>query len=996
MSRKTRKLIWSVPLVATLAIVGALAIFAALAPNGVSAHDPELPGSVTGLAATAETETSIRLNWTAPPIGGAAMGYRIDYADDDNRVWKFLAEVSLGDVTSYTDNEDVNHNTRRWYRVFAMNSVGIGPVSNNPVTAYVRVADDFPPQAPDPNGFILSVSADGTNALKLNWNKPIERGSRITGYRVVELTLTGTTRTECLSDPCHLNSSLGASATMDEDDGLNPGEQHFYRVYAVSTEGETPSNIAGGVTVSATHPDRPGSPIAVPLDGGTVELYWLVPGRNGGYPLNTNYEIQSRTRERERTGATAPWSTWPDWPTTWGDETEGDGNVASGSNAVLINAAAGLDANTQRQVKYQIRSLQDIGGDNRAPTPLMSGWEPFNNERAVMFPVVGPGADAVVPLMPTLMAEVPSPAARAEEKIILTWTDAAGSDNMVGTDDDKPSPTDYRIDVSDDGMNWKLGQRDMSNLVDWEDYEVRTTAGAIKPDRHYRIFPIAGSTYGQSDYHMATPEAAPQTTSASVLNLKADGISTTEIKLTWNSVPGATSYSLDVAMVGNDGKAVTGGTGAWAALTGATMLSASTTTHVHSGLSPGDSRWYRVTAAGVATGVSGSEALGMTKDTGTPGAPVGLVAEEAKDSSFFSIASRSPSRVGVLLLWDEPEEDDAFDPHTGYMVERSVNGGSWQQLDRSRTDLATHHHDQSNPQTDERRVYRVAALTGEGMGAWSNMAHAGHMDPATPADLAAMAASETQINLSWTAPNQGSGRVAYYQLERAYGDVMFLDAERTDNGAFMDAESWWDDLDCEGMVEAVMDDRAANMSNPFCKMYDNLADADETMVDEYFAKRYAIIEAPATAYMDAGLMTGTEYSYRLRSVHEVDGNDPDMHESLSDWSMTVMATPAAVSTARPAVGDASRLTGVGADSSTIELTWTAGDNADVHFVFGIQTPSYDFASLVWEAAAASDSHTVDMTGKPSGSYMFFVIAGQTDDAGDTTWSAWTRGTVEYP
>ena len=312
MSRKTRKLIWSVPLVAVLAIAGALALFMTLAPNGVSAHDPELPGSVTGLAAAAESATSIRLNWTAPTTGGAATGYRIDYADD-NRVWKFLDEVSGGDVTSYTDDEDVNHNTRRWYRVFAMNSVGTGPVSNDPVTAYVRVADDFAPEAPDPNGFILSVSADGTNALKLTWNKPIERGSKITGYRVVELTGTGQSRVECTGGTCHFDDTLGASVTMDEDDGLNPGEQHFYRVYAKSAEGMTPSNIAGGVTVSATHPDRPGSPIAVPLDNMVnVELYWLEPGRNGGYPLadDDGYDIQSRMRERTRTNDTDPWGAW--------------------------------------------------------------------------------------------------------------------------------------------------------------------------------------------------------------------------------------------------------------------------------------------------------------------------------------------------------------------------------------------------------------------------------------------------------------------------------------------------------------------------------------------------------------------------------------------------------------------------------------------------------------------------------------------------------------
>ena len=927
MSRKTRKLIWSVPLVAALAVAGALAIFAAMAPNGVSAHDPELPGSVTGLAATAESATSIKINWTAPTAGGAATGYRIDYADN-NRVWKFLDVVSGGDVTGYTDDEDVNHNTKRWYRVFAMNSVGIGPVSNDPVTIYVRVADDFPPQAPDPNGFILTVSADGTNALKLSWNKPTERGSTITGYRVVELTGSGVLRTECLRAPCHYDDTLGASVTMDTNDGLNPGEQHFYRVYAKSAEGMTPSNIAGGVTVSATHPDRPVSPIVVPLADDGVELYWLEPGRTGGYPLAIDYEIQSRMRERIRSADTDPWDAWGQW-TIWTNEMETDGGVTAAFNASLTGEGSGTSATTERQFVYQIRSVQNVLGDTRSGiTALMSGWEPFNNGRAVMFPVVGPGANAIVPLMPTLMSEVPSPATRAEERVILTWIDAAGGDTIVGTEDDKPSPTDYRIDVSDDGTKWKLGQQYMSTLDDWEDYAVRTAAGTIKATRHYRILPIAGSTYGQADYHTDTPEAAPETTAASVLNLKAEGISTTEIKLMWNAVPGATSYGLEVAMVGNDGKAIPTGPGTWAPLMGATTLSASITTYVHSGLSPGNSRWYRVTATGAEDEVGGSEALGMTKETGTPGAPVGLVAEEAKDSTFFSIVSRSPSRVGVLLLWDEPKEDDAFDPQTGYVVERSVDSGSWQRLNRSRTDLNTHYHDQSNPQPNERRAYRVAALTGEGMGAWSNTAYAGHMDPAAPADLAAAAGGETQINLSWTAPNHSSGRVVYYQLERAYGDVMFLDAKRTDNGAFMDAESWWDGLDCEGMVEAVMDDRAANMSNPFCKMYDNLADADETMVDEYFAKRYAIIEAPATTYMDTVLMTGTEYSYRLRSVHEVDGADPDMHESVSAWSMTAMATAVQVppSTALTAPSDVSATFAV-TDPGDITVTWTPGENA---------------------------------------------------------------------
>ena len=83
----------------------------------------------------------------------------------------------------------MDHNTRRWYRIFAINSVGTGPVSNEPVTADVVVADDFPPQRPSSDGFVLSVSAAGTNALVLTWTKPQERGSKVTEYRVVEVTI---------------------------------------------------------------------------------------------------------------------------------------------------------------------------------------------------------------------------------------------------------------------------------------------------------------------------------------------------------------------------------------------------------------------------------------------------------------------------------------------------------------------------------------------------------------------------------------------------------------------------------------------------------------------------------------------------------------------------------------------------------------------------------------------------------------------------------------
>ena len=53
MSRKTRKLIWSAPLVAVLAVAGALVMFAAQGPGSVFANPlPDAPSNLEVTAAT--------------------------------------------------------------------------------------------------------------------------------------------------------------------------------------------------------------------------------------------------------------------------------------------------------------------------------------------------------------------------------------------------------------------------------------------------------------------------------------------------------------------------------------------------------------------------------------------------------------------------------------------------------------------------------------------------------------------------------------------------------------------------------------------------------------------------------------------------------------------------------------------------------------------------------------------------------------------------------
>ena len=125
MSRKTRKLMWSVPLIAAVAVIGALAAFMTLTPNGALAQAEEPPGAPMNLMLKALSPTSIELKWDPPTDGGSPDGYRIDYSVD-GIVWEPLEATYDSEV--YTDDDGLMAKQTRHYRVFAYNSAGHGPV----------------------------------------------------------------------------------------------------------------------------------------------------------------------------------------------------------------------------------------------------------------------------------------------------------------------------------------------------------------------------------------------------------------------------------------------------------------------------------------------------------------------------------------------------------------------------------------------------------------------------------------------------------------------------------------------------------------------------------------------------------------------------------------------------------------------------------------------------------------------------------------------------
>ena len=710
MSRKTRKLIWSAPLLAVLAVAVALAIFAVQAPPGAQAQTVEVPGPVEGLKATAKSRNSIELTWGLPKSDGTPTSYRIDHSED-NLVWeRFVENTDSGGTAnrSYLVTDDVDTDTRRHYRVFAINEAGTGPVSNNPVTAFVAVADDFPPTAPVASSLVLTLSIDPTdsNTVVLNWTKPTTQGSPVTGYTAVEMVDEdapdlSTPRTACINaSACLLADITDVDTITVKDPALITGSTHYYRVTANSAEGNVHSSVKGITLGTVVNPSAPTGLVAVPLANDEVELYWVGPASNGGHTLDGTPMVQGRTKAT----SSAAWGGWN--PITGGTP----GVAAEAFNLMLASANVGY---WQYQVRVQQDNLPLGSGLNK-----MSSWSSSSN--TIKLPLDDADTNRV-PLAPTLTTGELVVETRREQGIKLTWV----FDATAGTTD-LNRPSNYRIDRSKDGLTWSVAQRDTVTLAQWVDKGLDADADNTDPDWYYRLFPINGSTYGKAASNNADVRAADIPASSLVFSLTATGISTTEIRLNWTR-PAAQHDGFDLYMAmpdDNGGLPTTDDGGDYAS--NQLTIPSNVTTYTHNkGLGPEEKRWYRVVATYKGKAIAdGPEAPGTTLPAGNPdtgdgatGTPVDLTAEEAKDSSFTLASDR-----GALLLWNAPVEAGKFD-HTGFMVQRKVDDGDWETIAEDTGSKATHYTDEEEPADDEQRAYRVRSRSVKGQSAWSNVAY---------------------------------------------------------------------------------------------------------------------------------------------------------------------------------------------------------------------------------------------------------------------------------
>ena len=408
--------------------------------------------------------------------------------------------------------------------------------------------------------------------------------------------------------------------------------------------------------------------------------------------------------------------------------------------------------------------------------------------------------------------------------LILTWNKAT---TVKGSNVNPTNAVAYRIEYSntgprDEGYDWKVLQDSYrpdyndspdNDLVDaalsrqtFTDDDMVLDPGseedlAAGQTRHYRVFALTATLPANQGEDVVISWPSPQNLGHTADPLKPEPPQDltafpgghTSIELEWVA-PDATNDDHDGSEEGpsvithyviessdDEGKT-------WQELDD----NVKGTAYEDMDLAPGQTRDYRVAAVNSSRG--GQSVWSNTADETTipavlPNEPGGLVAEAYGQNA-------------IKLCWNTQAEQPEDAPVTAYLIEYSADGeAGWVELAMvtgiTDDDVHTIYTDEHALNGGDTRYYRVFSINLRGQSDQSDVANATTGAATVPdAPVAtATADSDTEITVTWTAPADGGSDITGWIVEKAYGGS-FLDAERTNDDAFTDAQTWWDGLDC--------------------------------------------------------------------------------------------------------------------------------------------------------------------------------------------------------
>ena len=543
------------------------------------------------------------------------------------------------------------------YRVSAINSEGPGEPSN----VASATTDIGPPRAPTS----LSAVASGESQIRLSWAPPSDDGgARIVGYRIDVSTTAWNAWTV-------LNGNTGSITTAYTHSNLPPGSRRSYRVAAINSQGRGAYSNTASATTRAAVPDAPTNLTATASGRTQVNLRWRAPLVDGGARI-TGYRV-----EVSLTGG-SPWTVLASRATSTtythrglspastryyrvsATNSVGTGdpsNVATATTDATVPSAPvrlSARANGQNQIDLTWTAPTSDGG---APitgyriesSPNGASWTPLRSNtgsnatsfshtglapatkryyrvyainiagRSPASNVANATTDATVPAAPTNL----SANASGTSQIDLSWRAPSfdGGSRITG----------YRIEFAESGNGpWlALVANTLSGSTSHSD-----TGLAPATTRYYRVFAINAVGSGtESGVANATTDA---TVPDAPTNLIATATEPTRIDLVWTAPAydggsPITGYRIEVSE----------NTATWTDLVRSTAVT--TTAYGHTGLMPGSTRHYRVSAINFAgTGVPSNIASASTDD---PRDRAGRVNAEVLSHAAAAMTSSTVSAI---------------------------------------------------------------------------------------------------------------------------------------------------------------------------------------------------------------------------------------------------------------------------------------------------------------------------------------------------------------
>jgi len=713
----------------------------------------------TALSAT-PSSTQVVLSWTAPAAtgGSAIVGYRVETSTNGGTTWSTLVADTSSTSTTYSAT-GLTNGQQYGFRVSAINGAGVGVAS--------AIATSTPFTTASSPASITAIPAD-TQVL-LTWVAGASNGASITGYVIERSDDAGSTWST-------VSANTNSGLTRYIVTGLTNGVSYTFRIAALNQAG-----TGGATTSTATVPaGAPSAPTALVVSPGntTATLSWTAPSTDGGSAV-TGYRIERSVN------AGSTWtvivSDTASTSTTYSASGLTNGTLynfrVSALNAVTIGASslagsvvpAGvpvaptsliaaptngavvlvwtrpLNNGGNEIIGYKVETSTDGGTNwttaiaNTNSTVASTTVSGLTNGTTYSFRVsalntVGSGAASTsVTSTPASVPTVPQAlvATASNGQVLLAWSAPASTGGSA--------VTGYRIERSTDGITWNT----ISSGIAGTTYTVTgLTNGTTLMFRLAATNSIGDSAMTSAVTAIpAAPATAPQTFVATAGDRAAT--------LTW-SAPGSNgglpvvSYTIERSLDGGSSwtSEASGVVGYGYSVSSLTNLTAYMF------------RVAAVTAVGRGTWATMASPITPFRPAVSPTTPT---EPDAPTSVATTVESGQTS-----VSWVAPASDGG-DAITGYIVERSTNGGaSWTTVT---TTMATSFV-ASGLSNGTTYIFRVTARNSVGSGLPSAMSVVTPATLATAPTNISISTGNGLLSFSWLAPaNTGGMPVVSYVVE---------------------------------------------------------------------------------------------------------------------------------------------------------------------------------------------------------------------------------------